>query len=140
MKARFAIAALAACGLAATACSAADATSSTTPTPTKSDCVARAGGRCPGPAPVTSALIGSLYIASPTQLDLFGKFQCGGRLRAKESGNRVLVTYIASRVPPGAMMCASVTLSVGLHRPLLDRSVVDSLTGHVLHVGVLPNA
>lgn len=73
-------------------------------------------------------------------MELFGKFQCGGRLRAKESGDRVLITYLASRVPPGAMMCASVPLSVGLHRPLLGRAVVDSVTGHVLHVGVLPNA
>ena len=85
-------------------------------------------------------MIGSVYLASPTQLDLFGRFQCGGRLRARESGNRVLITYIASRVPPGAMMCARVTLSVGLHRPLLNRTVVDSVTGHVLRVGMLPNA
>ena len=102
--------------------------------------MAQGGARCPGPAPVDSALIGHLYLASRDQLSLFGDFQCGGRLRAEESGNRVLITYIASRVRPGGMACAKITLSVRLDAPLNGRTVVDSVTGDVLHVGVLPNS
>jgi len=143
MTPRLLLAALAICGLAATAaCSGADAspTRHGSGTPTLSACDARGGARCAGPAPVDSALIGHLYIASRDQLTIYGDFQCGGRLRATESGNRVVLTYIASRVPPGAMACAKVPLSVRLHAGLNGRTVVDGVTGQVLHVGVLPNA
>ncbi|HZC71782.1 MAG TPA: hypothetical protein VE442_13905 [Jatrophihabitans sp.] len=107
---------------------------------TSSGCVVRAGARCPGPAPIDSALIGHMYIASRNQLTIFGAFQCGGRLQASESGKRVVVTYVASRVPPGGMACAKVKLSVGLDKALAGRTVVDGVTGKVLHVGVRANA
>lgn len=87
-----------------------------------------------------SALIGHLYIASRTQLTLYGDFLCGGQLRAEESDHRVLITYIASRVRPGAMLCAKVKLSAPLDAPLRGRTVVDSVTEKVLPVGVQPNA
>ena len=103
-------------------------------------CKVRAGARCPGPAPVGSALIGHLYLASRTQLAIFGDFRCGGQLRAAESTHRVVITYLASRVSPGAMMCAKVNLSVKLAKPLDGRHVFDAVTGKRLQVGVLPNS
>ena len=89
---------------------------------------------------MTSALIGHLYLASRTQLAIFGDFQCGGQLRATESKHRVLITYFASRVRPGGMLCAKVKLSVKLAKPLDSRRVIDAVTGKHLPVGVLPNS
>jgi hypothetical protein len=153
-------AATAICALTITACSSADAgpshhsgatpTHSTRPgpstTPSHSSptpaphCKIRAGARCPGPAPVDSALIGHLYLASRTQLAIYGNFQCGGRLQATESKHQVTITYVASRVRPGAMMCAKVNLSVKLAKPLDGRRVIDGVTGRRLPVGVLANS
>ena len=147
-------AATALCALTITACSSADAgpsqQSGTTPThstkPTHSTptpappCRIRAGARCPGPAPVDSALIGHLYLASRTQLAIYGNFQCGGHLHATESKHQVTITYFASRVRPGAMMCARVNLSVKLVKPLDGRRVIDGVTGKHLAVGVLANS
>lgn len=130
------------CGLAAAGCSSdaspagGDRTSVSPPT----HCVAQGGARCPGPAPVNSAIIGHLYLASRSQLTLFGDFQCGGHLRATESAHRVVITYVASRVRPGGMACAKVRLSVALDAPLKGRTVIDSVTGHRLPVGVKPTA
>jgi hypothetical protein len=141
------------CALTVTACSSADAgpprrsgatpTHSTTPThgtPTPAPCKIRAGARCPGPAPVDSALIGQLYLASRTQLAIYGDFQCGGQLRATESTQLVTITYVASRVRTGAMTCAKVNLSVRLAEPLDGRRVIDGVTGERLPVGVLANS
>jgi hypothetical protein len=154
------VAATAICALTITACSSADAgpshrsatvpTHSTSPrqttTPTHSTptpappCRTRAGARCPGPAPVDSALIGHLYLASRTQLAIYGNFQCGGHLQATESKHQVTITYFASRVRPGVMMCAKVNLSVKLAMPLNGRRVIDRVTGQRLPVGVLANS
>jgi hypothetical protein len=146
MTPRLVIAAVALCALTA-ACTSANAgpshrggPTSTPGTPTPSSCVPRAGGRCPGPASVDSALLGELYLASRSQLSISGLFLCGGRLHAKESPDRVTITYIASRVRGGAMTCAKVPLSVRLAAPLAGRTVVDGVSGQVLTVGVLPNA
>lgn len=138
-----AVAGLLLCGLAAAGCSS-DATtaggpgSSSVSPPAR--CVAHGGARCPGPAPVTSALVGHLYLGSRNQLRLFGDFRCGGQLRAKESARRVVLTYVASRVRTGGMACAKVRLSVALHTPVNGRPVIDGVTGQVLRVGVKPNA
>ncbi|HKC28441.1 MAG TPA: hypothetical protein VKB75_10560 [Jatrophihabitans sp.] len=65
---------------------------------------------------------------------LQGRFLCGGRLRATETATRVTVTYMASKVRPGGLMCAQVPLTARLNTPLGNRAVVDGVTGKPLAV------
>ena len=103
-------------------------------------CTPPPGGRCAGPEPVHVALYGGALAVSKDGRTIAGRFQCGGRLKAAETASRVTLTYIASRVGPGAMACALVPLSVRLDAPVGSRTVVDGVTGQHLHVVHWPHA
>lgn len=79
------------------------------------------------------ALIGALGI-DHTGRQLNGTFQCGGRLVVAETAETVTVTYVASAVGPGAMMCALVPLRATLRTPAGSRTFRDGVTGATLHV------
>ena len=106
---------------------------STSPSHSSASCTPRPGGRCPGPEPVNRALIGVLGI-DHTGRHLRGTFQCGGRLVVAETGETVTVTYIASAVGPGAMMCARVLLRATLPTAAGHRTFRDGVTGATLHI------
>ena len=89
-----------------------------------SACTPPAGGRCPGPRP-----IGDPLILDEHGHRLHAIFLCGGRLNAVTTTAKVTITYVASRVPAGAMQCARVDLAVHLATPLGHRVVVDGVTG-----------
>jgi hypothetical protein len=78
-------------------------------------------------------LVGQLAVSADGRT-VSGRFQCGGRLRAKESGHTVTITYVASAVRSGAMSCAMVALKVRLATPLGSRRVVDGVSGQPLHL------
>lgn len=98
----------------------------TTPTPT---CTPAGGSRCPGPQPIS----GSLTVDASGR-HLTGVFLCGGQLSARETADRVTVTYIASAVRRGGMACARVPLVVTLQQPLGNRTVVDGANGQTVTV------
>ena len=85
-------------------------------------CSPPAGGRCPGPVPLTSVGVDDMG----RHLSVFTL--CGGRLHAKESRDAVTVTYVASRVGAGAMSCACITLRVTLSAPVGRRAMLDGVT------------
>lgn len=89
-----------------------------------SACTPPAGGRCPGPRP-----IGDPLILDEHGHRLHAIFLCGGRLNAVATDDKVTITYVASRVPAGAMQCAQVDLAVHLATPLGHRVVVDGVSG-----------
>jgi hypothetical protein len=99
--------------------------------PRASSCTPPAGGRCAGPEGVGAALVGDLS-AGKDGRTIRGRFQCGGQLEASETPQRITVTYVASQVRAGAMLCALVPLSVHLAAPVGSRTVVDAVTGHRL--------
>jgi hypothetical protein len=71
---------------------------------------------------------------SPDGRRLHGVVLCGGTLRATESADRVTITLHVGAMGPGMMSCAMVDVSVRLATPLGDRTVVDGVTGQVVHV------
>ena len=79
------------------------------------------------------ALIGVLGV-DHTGRQLRGTFQCGGRLVVAETVDTVTVTYVASAVGPGAMMCALVPLRATLRTAAGHRTFRDGVTGAILHV------
>jgi hypothetical protein len=87
---------------------------------TDGSCRAVAGGRCAGTEPVAGLIV------SADGRTLGETVNCGGRLTARETANRVIVTFTATAVGAGGMSCARVPLTVTLHAPLNRRSVVDS--------------
>ena len=106
---------------------------STSPSPSSATCTPRPGGRCPGPEPVAQALVGVLAIDHSGR-QLRGTFQCGGRLAVTETPKTVTVTYVASAVGPGAMMCARVLLRATLPTAAGHRTFSDGVTGATLHI------
>lgn len=99
--------------------------------PPTTPCVPPAGGRCGGPAPVERWLVGPLLVSADGRT-LAGRFQCGGRLSAREAPGQVTLTFVASSVGAGAMSCALVPVSVALRSPLGTRTLVDGVTHQVL--------
>lgn len=97
--------------------------------PSASHCTPPPGGRCAGPAPITTQLT---VDASGRQIS--GVFQCGGTLAATESERQVTLTYRASAVRAGGLTCALIRVSVSLEQPLGNRTVVDGTTHATLHV------
>ena len=91
-------------------------------------CTAPAGGRCPGPLPITaiSLLDGGTRLVIDTL--------CGGQLRISQSRTRVTLTYLASRVGAGGMSCACVPLHADLAAPVGSRALIDGATGRPLVV------
>ena len=79
------------------------------------------------------ALIGVLGI-DHTGRQLRGTFQCGGRLVVVETAETVTVTYVASAVGPGAMMCARVPLRATLPTAAGQRTFRDGVSGATLRV------
>ena len=119
-----------------TACSSGAGSSpqpATSPSHSSASCTPRPGGRCPGPEPVNQALIGALGV-DHTGRHLSGTFQCGGRLEVAETGGTVTVTYLASAVRPGAMMCARVPLQAALPTAAGHRTFRDGVTGATLQI------
>lgn len=96
--------------------------------PSGSSCTPPAGGRCPGPQPVSQLAVEN------SGRRLVGVFLCGGRLSGRETANAVYVTYIGSAVRTGGMSCARLKLSVTLAEPLDTRHVIDTTTRHTVRI------
>jgi hypothetical protein len=99
----------------------------TSPSPTS--CSPPAGGRCA--ADVTWP--GPIHV-SPDGRRLHGVVGCGGTLHATETADRVTITLHVGAMGPGMMSCAMVDVGVRLATPLGQRTVIDGVTGHVVHV------
>jgi hypothetical protein len=101
-----------------------DSTSTSTSPKQRPSCTPQGGSRCAGPEQISVPLT-----VSAGGRRLQGRFLCGGRLRVQETSSRVTVTYVASKVRPGGLMCAQVPLTARLQAPLGSRPVVDGVTG-----------
>jgi hypothetical protein len=101
--------------------------------PHRATCTPPAGGRCPGPEPVGIALRHGLQLSSDGRT-IHGSFLCGGKLETSETARQITLTYVASRVGPGAMACAMVPLSVRLDTPIGTRTAVDGVSGQPLRL------
>jgi hypothetical protein len=99
-------------------------TSTSTSPKQRPSCTPQGGSRCAGPEQISVPLT-----VSAGGRRLQGRFLCGGRLRVQETSSRVTVTYVASKVRPGGLMCAQVPLAARLQAPLGSRPVVDGVTG-----------
>lgn len=109
------------------------APSSTSAPPQTTGCRPPAGGRCAGPAPISTWLIGPLTLAADGRT-VSGRFQCGGTLVATETSTRVTLTFVAGAVGAGALSCALVPLTVVLHTTLGNRIVVDGVTHQTVSI------
>lgn len=101
--------------------------------PTPRTCTAPAGGRCPGAEQLSTALVGHLHLSRDGRT-ISGRFRCGGRMIERQTATRVTITYLASRVGPGALACALVPVSVRAASPIGAREIVDGVTQRPLHV------
>jgi hypothetical protein len=102
------------------------------PSPPTASCSPPAGGRCAADV----GWPGLIYI-SPDGRRLHGVIVCGGTLHATETADRVTITLHVAAMGPGTMSCARVDVGVRLAAPLGDRTVIDAVTGKVVHVAPL---
>src|SRR5581483_6805765 len=96
-------------------------------------CTPPAGGRCAGPAPISTWLHGPLTLSADGRT-ISGRFGCGGRLSADETPSTVTITFHASAVKTAGLSCAMIELQVRIRAVLGARVVKDGVTGEVLEV------
>ncbi len=92
-------------------------------------CTPPAGGRCAQDV----AWSGPIYV-TPDGRRLHQVINCGGTLHATETASRVMIRLHVGAMGAGSMSCARVDVGVRLATPLGDRTVVDSVGGHVVRV------
>jgi hypothetical protein len=97
--------------------------------PDSTFCIPPAGGRCAH----DSAWSGPIYLTRDG-LRLHQVIVCGGTLHASETADHVYLRLHLGAIGAGEMSCARADVGVRLASPLGDRTVLDSIGGHVIRV------